>query len=155
MAVFDFLSASHDLSAGNDAEFDVGEARSMDERLTFLDVLAAGYASPTPIRDFMSAEHSADEVGRFVGWRRGQPMAAAAMSFHRNVAVLGGAAVLRDARGHGGQMQLLRHRVHEAHIAGRDAVIATAAANSSSLRNLHGAGFKVTLRQTWRESVPS
>ena len=145
-----YLHHVPDIARANiNPDFDVREALSADDRRTFFEILSAGYESPTPLRNFMSAEHSVAEVRRFIGYRAGRPVAAGAMSSHQNVMVLGGAAVLRPARGQGGQRAMLQHRVRAAKAAGCDAVIATAAARSPSLRNLEEAGFEIRLRQAW------
>lgn len=116
----------------------------------FLDVLAAGYAAPTDVSNFLRVEHSAPGVRRFLAWQGNQPIAAGALSVHGGVAVLGGAATVPAARGLGAQAVLLQHRLRMAESAGCVAATATAAPDSPSTRNLARAGFTVVLRHGWR-----
>lgn len=125
-----------------------------DEVGVFLDVLAAGYDAPRAVRDFLLAEHSAPGVLRFLAWRGDEPVAAAGMSLHGGLAVLGGAAVVPAARGLGGQSVLLQHRLKVAQAAGCVAAAATAAPSSPSARNLARAGFTVQARPQWRRPTP-
>jgi GNAT superfamily N-acetyltransferase len=67
----------------------------------------------------------------------------AAISIHGQVAVLGGAATLPEARGRGAQALLLRTRLAIAIEVGCTLATATAAAGSTSLRNLARAGFVI------------
>lgn len=116
----------------------------------FLEVLSAGSGGPAAVRGFMAAEHSADTMLRFVGWHHDQPVAAAATSVNRGVAVLGGAAVVADERARGWQLVLVRHRLLFAQTAGCFAAVATAAPDSVSRNNLARAGFTIHNRQGWR-----
>jgi len=139
-------------SGADDGEDGGLQAREIeaDELRLFLDVLAAGYASPKAVSDFLLAEHSTARVRRFLAWRGDQAVAAGAMSLHHGVAVLGGAATVPAARGLGAQTALLQFRLRMAEVAGCVAATATAAPDSPSSRNLAQAGFTVCLRQGWR-----
>lgn len=146
LAVIDLPVASDD---GNGDGLQLREVEAGDELRLFLDVLAAGYAAPEAVSDFLRAEHSTARVRRFLAWRGNQPVAAGAMSRHRDVAVLGGAATVPAARGLGAQTALLQFRLRMAEAAGCVAATATAAPDSHSSRNLAQAGFTVWLRHRW------
>lgn len=152
LAVIDLPMAS-DADNGEDGGLQVRENEAGDELRLFLDVLAAGYAAPKAVSDFLLTEHSTAGVRRFLAWRGNQAVAAGAMSLHRDVAVLGGAATVPAARGLGAQTALLQYRLRMAEVAGCVAATATAAPNSPSTRNLAQAGFTVWLRQGWRRSA--
>jgi len=132
----------------------VTEARTAEQERVFLDILAAGYDAPPELSSFLRAEHCADGIRRFVAWQGHQPVAAAAVSMHGNVAVLGGAATVPAARGSGAQATLLRHRLNQAAAAGADAATATAAAESASVRNLARIGFDIHCRPGWLPVAP-
>jgi GNAT superfamily N-acetyltransferase len=152
-AVID-LPAHHNRSTrGDERQLRLSEANA-DELPLFLDILAAGYAAPAQLSAFMRIEHSAAALRRFLAWRGDEPVAAAAMSLHGEMAVLGGAATLPTARGCGAQLALLHHRLQQAAHAGCAAATATAAPDSPSLRNLTRAGFTVRLRAGWRTGTP-
>ncbi|WP_139306858.1 GNAT family N-acetyltransferase [Modestobacter sp. DSM 44400] len=123
--------------------------RSADERMAFLDVLIAGYATPVEVQRFLRAEHSAGAVRCFTAWADGKPVGAAAMSVHGRTAVLGGAATLPHHRGCGVQAALLGHRLRAARCAGAVAATATAAPGSPSARNLVRSGFHLEPRTGW------
>ncbi len=152
LAVID-LPVTSGSSAGARGQLRVTEAVA-DEVGVFLDVLAAGYEAPRAVRDFLLAEHSAPGVLRLLGWRGDEPVAAAGMSLHGGLAVLGGTAVVPAARGLGGQSVLLQHRLKVAQAAGCVAAAATAALSSPSARNLARAGFTVQARPQWRRPTP-
>lgn len=149
LAVID-LPVSSDADHSDGGGLQVREIEAGDELQLFLDVLAAGYAAPKAVSDFLLAEHSTAGIRRFLAWRGNQPVAACAMSLHRDVAVLGGAATVPAARGLGAQTALLQYRLRMAEAAGCVAATATAAPDSSSARNLAQAGFTVWLRHGWR-----
>ena len=88
---------------------------------------------------------------RFLAWQGDRPVAAAAFSVHRNVAVLGGAATVPAARRSGAQTALLRHRLSQAAAAGAESAAVTAAPESASARNLARVGFKMFRRHGWQQ----
>jgi hypothetical protein len=118
----------------------------------FLDVLRRGYHAHPAVSRFVLAEHADPSVHRFLAWRGTEPIAAAALSLHRTVAVLGGAATLADERDRGAQAALLRHRLGVAAQAGAQLAAATAAPDSPSARNLTRAGFLIIPRYRWSAS---
>ena len=112
----------------------------------FLPVLLAGYEVDGTVAAFIAAEHGLPEVHRFVAVAHDVPIAAAAMTIHDGVAVLGGASTLRAHRGKGAQPRLLRHRLRVAAEAGCDLAVATVVPDSVSAKNLARAGFTVHRR---------
>jgi GNAT superfamily N-acetyltransferase len=80
----------------------------------FVDLLLAGYEVDGVVAAFVAAEHRLPEVRRFLVVEDGTPIAAAAMTIHGDVAVLGGASTLPAHRGRGAQPRLLRHRLRRA-----------------------------------------
>ncbi len=120
----------------------------------FARILAAGYEGGPAVTRFLLAEHTFPGVRRFLAWHRGEPVAAAAMTVHDRVAVLGGATTLRQARGLGAQRALIEHRVREARLAACSAAVASLARASASERNLASAGFTIWQRPTWRVVGP-
>ena len=120
------------------------------DRARFLDVLLAGYAAGPAVGHLLAAEHSSPSVHGFLAWDGDEPVAAAGLSVHGGVAVLGGAATLPARRGRGAQGALLDERVSVAHRAGAWLATATAAAGQGSARNLVRAGFTVHERPSWR-----
>lgn len=152
LAVIDLPVASA-ADNGDDGGLLVREIEAGGELRLFLDVLAAGYAAPKAVSDFLLAEHSTAGVRRFLAWQGNQPVAAGAMSLHRDVAVLVGAATVPAARGLGAQTALLQYRLRMAEAAGCVAATATAAPDSPSTRNLAQAGFTIWLRRGWRRST--
>ncbi|QSB13443.1 hypothetical protein JQS43_17775 [Natronosporangium hydrolyticum] len=148
------LSARHGGTMRGGGELRVSEAKGNDELQLFLDILTAGYAAPASLTKYLVIEHSAAELRRFLAWQGDEPVAAAAMSLHGDVAVLGGAATLPAARGTGAQLALLHHRLHRAAHAGYTAATASAAPDSPSFRNLIRAGFASWSRVGWR-SLPA
>ena len=127
-------------------ELDVVAAGADD---AFVDVLSAGYEADGPVAAFIRAEHRLPMLRRFLVVARGTPIAAAAMTIHGDVAVLGGASTVRACRGRGAQSLLLRHRLRVAADAGCVLAVATARPGSVSAANLRGAGFRVRRRATW------
>lgn len=115
----------------------------------FVELLLAGYEVSGVVASFIQAEHRLPQVRRFVLTDQGTPIAAAAMTVHGDVAVLGGASTLRAHRGKGAQSRLLRHRMHVAADAGCALAVATAAPGSVSAANLHRAGFVLHQRTAW------
>lgn len=115
----------------------------------FVDVLLAGYGVGGRHAAYIAAEHRLDSMHRFLAVGGGEPIAAAALSVHDGVAVVGGASTMPGHRGEGGQAALLRHRLALAAELGCDLVVGTAAADSTSGRNLLRAGFRVIRRSGW------
>lgn len=115
----------------------------------FVELLLAGYEVSGVVASFIRAEHQLPQVRRFVLMDRGTPIAAASMTAHGHVAVLGGASTLRAHRGKGAQSRLLRHRLHVAAETGCTLAVATAAPGSVSAANLHRAGFVLHQRTAW------
>jgi GNAT superfamily N-acetyltransferase len=117
---------------------------------SFVGLLLAGYEVSGPVAGFIAAEHRQAEVHRLVVVTDGTPVAAAAMSVHDDVAVLGGASTLPAYRGRGAQSRLLAHRLWLAADAGCTLAVATARADSVSAANLRRAGFDIRRRVAWR-----
>lgn len=112
-------------------------------------LLLAGYGVTGAVAAFIAAEHRRPEVRGFLALADGEPVAAAAMTLHDGVAVLGGAATLPAHRGRGAQSRLLRHRLAVAARAGTTLAVATAVPGSASAANLVRAGFTVHRRRAW------
>jgi GNAT superfamily N-acetyltransferase len=115
----------------------------------FLDVLVAGYGVAGMVAAFIRAEHELPVMRRFLVLAGGVPVAAAGMTIHQDVAVLGGASTLPAFRGRGAQSRLLRHRLRLAADAGCALAVATARPDSVSAANLGRAGFRVLRRSVW------
>lgn len=120
----------------------------------FLRVLLAGYQAPAAVTQYLAVEHRLPEVRRFTAGPEGTELAAAAMSLHDGVAVLGGAATRPQQRGRGAQSALLQHRLREAAHSGCHLAVATVTPGTVSARNLVRAGFTVLPRPVWRRSSP-
>lgn len=128
------------------AEADVVTADGDD---AFVELLLAGYEVDGTVAAFIRAEHRLPAMRRFLAVVRGTPIAAAGMTVHGEVAVLGGASTLRAHRGQGAQSRLLRHRLRVAADAGCELAVATARPGSVSAANLRRAGFDLETRTTW------
>jgi hypothetical protein len=115
----------------------------------FAPILLAGYEVEGVVAEFIEAEHRRPEVRRFLLLEHDAPIAAAAMTVHGDVAVLGGASTLRPHRGKGAQPRLLGHRLRIAADADCTLAVATAVPGSISATNLTRAGFTFHLRPTW------
>lgn len=134
----------------------VGPVETPEDHARFLDVLLAGYDASPEVARFIRAEHSSVAVKAYLVWSGDDPVAGAAMSWHEDGLVLGGAATLGSHRGLGAQTALLR--AFQAELATRDLArvggamlaAATAAPDSPSLRNMERAGFAVHPRRAWR-----
>ena len=81
--------------------------------------------------------------------RRETPIAAAGMTIHDDVAMLGAASTLREYRGRGAQPALLRRRLEAAAAEGCTLAVATARPDSASVTNLERAGFRFHRRTAW------
>ena len=140
------------------------EAAKYSGRDDFSTVLLAGYQVDGAAAAFIGAEHRHRQVLRFLARERQKrirdlyifhprmhPIAAAAMTVHDGVAVLGGAGTLPAHRGRGAQSALQRHRLRVAVLAGCTLAVAAAAADSSSERNLQAAGFRVHRHALWQK----
>jgi GNAT superfamily N-acetyltransferase len=132
-----------------EADRDVSEPGLED---AFLDVLLAGYELDGVVASFLRAEHRLPVMQRFFVLERGTPIAAAAMTIHDDVAVLGGASTLPSHRRQGAQSRLLRHRLREAAQAGCTLAVATARPESVSAANLRTAGFRIHRRSAWTKT---
>jgi GNAT superfamily N-acetyltransferase len=119
---------------------------------TFLDVLLAGYQVDGLVAAFIRAEHGHPMVRRFLLMERKVPIAAAAMTIHGDVAVIGGASTLHPHRGQGAQSRLLQHRLRTAAEAGCVLAVATARPDSVSAANLRRAGFGIHRRSAWTKT---
>jgi len=125
---------------------DVAEATDI---AMFRDTLLAGYEVTDAVAAFIAAEHDLPAVRRFLVHADDAPVAAAAMTIHDDVAVLGGASTLPAHRGHGAQTGLLRHRLLVALESGCTLATATARPDSTSAANLARAGFTLYLCPMW------
>lgn len=115
----------------------------------FPHVLLAGYEVDGVVADFIRAEHQLPTMRRFLVLEQGTPIAAAAMTIHGDVAVLGGASTLPAHRNRGAQSRLLQHRLRRAAEAGCASAVATARPDSVSAANLRRAGFGIHRRSAW------
>ncbi|MDX8148527.1 GNAT family N-acetyltransferase [Lentzea sp. BCCO 10_0061] len=131
------------------AGLDVVAAGAAD---AFVEVLLAGYEVGGTVAAFIRAEHRLPMMRRFLAVAGGTPIAAAAMTIHGDVAVLGGASTLPAYRGRGAQSLLLRHRLRVAADAGCVLAVATARPESVSAANLQRAGFRLERRAAWARS---
>jgi GNAT superfamily N-acetyltransferase len=120
-----------------------------DDTQPFVDLLLAGYQVDGPVATFIAAEHSSRAVRRYLAVVAAEPIAAAALTLHGDVAVVGGASTVPGRRGEGSQSALLRHRISVATQAGCDLLVATAQPNSVSAANLRKAGFHIVRRTAW------
>lgn len=120
-----------------------------DDAQPFVDLLLAGYQVGGAVAAFIAAEHSSPAVRRYLAVAAGEPIAAAALTLHGDVAIVGGASTLPGRRGEGGQSALLRHRISVATQAGCDLLVATAQPDSVSAANLRRAGFCTVRRTAW------
>ncbi|WIY06700.1 GNAT family N-acetyltransferase [Amycolatopsis mongoliensis] len=118
---------------------------------TFLRVLLAGFEAHGTVAAFMAAEHRHPRMRRFQVLDGPTPIAAAGMTLHDDVAVLGAASTLREHRGRGAQPQLLRRRLEVAAAEGCTLAVATARPGSPSAANLERAGFHLHRRTAWRK----
>jgi len=116
---------------------------------TFLDVLLAGYEMDGAVAAFIRAEHRLPMMRRFLVLEQEAPIAAAAMTIHGGIGVLGGASTLPAHRGRGAQSRLLQHRLRVAADAGCALAVATARPDSVSAANLRKAGFRIHRRSAW------
>lgn len=116
----------------------------------FVRVLLAGYETEGVVAAFITAEHRAAFVRRFLVLDGQVSIAATAMSIHGDVAVLGGASTLPAHRRSGAQSLALRHRLREANDAGCALAVATARPESVSAANLRRAGFRIVRRSAWK-----
>ena len=115
----------------------------------FLPVLLAGYQVGGAVAEFIGAEHRHPGMRHFLVLDQQTPIAAAAMTFHDDVAVFGGAATLPAHRGRGAQSRLLDYRLRKATEANCSAAVATARPDSTSADNLRRAGFEIHRHATW------
>ena len=116
----------------------------------FVSVLLAGFEAHGVVARFMAAEHRAPAIRRFLAVAEEVPIAAAGMTIHGDVAVLGAASTLPAHRGHGAQRELLHRRLDAAASAGCTLAVATARPDSASAVNLGRTGFDLHRRTAWR-----
>jgi hypothetical protein len=121
---------------------------AVDEE-TFLRVLLTGFEATGTMAAFLAAEHRLQVMRRFLVVEAQTPVAAAGMTLHGDVAVLGAASTLRAHRGRGAQPELLRRRLVVAASEGCTLAVATARPGSASAANLARAGFRLHRRQVW------
>lgn len=136
----------------DDVPAPAGELEVVEGGDGFVRVLLAGYEVDGVVGAFVAAEHGMPGVRRFVAVDGDGPVAAAAMTIHGDVAVIGGASTLRAHRGRGAQTLLLRHRLRTAADAGCTLAVATARPGSASAGNLRRAGFEIRARSAWAVS---
>lgn len=125
------------------------DVRETSDRTAFRDTLLAGYEVTGAIAAFIAAEHDLPVIRRFLCDADDTPIAAAAMTIHDDVAVLGGASTLPAHRGRGAQSRLLAHRLAVALESGCTLATATARAGSTSAANLSRAGFTLHQCSMW------
>lgn len=128
----------------------LSDTQDIDE---FLRVLLAGYEVSGPVAMFIAAEHRHAAVQRFILLDQGAPIAAAAMTLHGDVAVLGGASTLPQHRRRGAQSRLIEQRVRLAAASGCALAVATTRPGSVSEANLLNAGFRIHTRTTWTRTA--
>ncbi|TVT21343.1 GNAT family N-acetyltransferase [Amycolatopsis acidiphila] len=126
-----------------------GDPVAVTDDARFLDVLLAGYEVDGEVGAFIAAEHRHPDVRRFAVLHDAAPIAVAGMTKHGVVAVLGGAATLREHRGRGAQSVLLLHRLRLAAEDGCVLAVASARPGSVSATNLAKAGFELHRRAAW------
>ena len=131
----------------------IREVVTRREKTLFMKLLDEGYSPSSEVGALIRAEHALPAIRDFVAWCNGQPLAAAAMSFHSSAAVLGGASTLSAARGTGAQTALIAHRISLAADLGLSLATATAAPGSPSISNLTKMGFTIIERSAWRSSI--
>jgi predicted GNAT family acetyltransferase len=78
-----------------------------------IEVLLGGYEVGAEVARLIGAEHRDPRVQLLAVHGNGRLIAVAAISIHGQVAVLGGAATLPEARGRGAQAMLLRARLNQ------------------------------------------
>lgn len=116
---------------------------------TFIRVLLAGFEADKTVAAYIAAEHRLPSMRRFLVWEGRTPIAAAGMTIHDGVAVLGSASTLAEYRGRGAQPQLMRRRLEAAASEGCTLAVATARPGSPSVTNLERAGFHLHHRTAW------
>jgi GNAT superfamily N-acetyltransferase len=124
----------------------ISDARDLEK---FVSVLLAGYEVDGPVAAFIAAEHRDLAMQRLLASEHGSPIAAAAMTVHGDVAVLGGASTVPASRNRGAQAQLIEHRLRLASRAGCAVAVATTRTGTHSEANLRRAGFRIHPRAAW------
>jgi hypothetical protein len=128
----------------------IREVSSGEDAQLFLGLLVSGYAASREVSELIRTEHALSGIRRFIAYRDGRPVAAAAMSVHSTGVVLGGASTMPAARGFGAQSALLMHRLRLVGAMGVPLATATAAPGTPSIRNLARVGFTIVERRAWR-----
>ena len=126
-----------------------------DEASTWAEVIVAGFGTEEPEagawRDLAPYLIRAPGEHFVVAERDGRSVGAAALFTRRKVGLMAAATVLPEERGRGIQAALLAERVRIAGAAGCEWLMATAATDGPSARNLEGLGFsRVWRRSLWR-----
>jgi MOSC domain-containing protein YiiM/GNAT superfamily N-acetyltransferase len=126
-----------------------------NEAARWADAIVAGYELPEPEATAWRelAPHLAVAPGEhlLVAEREGRTVGAAALFTRRKVGLLAAAAVVPAERGRGIQRALIAARVEIARAAGCDRLMATAAPDGASERNLRSVGLnRLWRRRLWR-----
>ena len=92
-----------------------------------------------------------EDATSFWAEQDGKPIATAALSFHKGVALMAGASTVPEARGQGAQRALLNARLAHAAEIGCDLAMMGAEPGSASQRNAERVGFRIAYtRMKWR-----
>lgn len=119
-------------------------------------ISAEGWADAAPeLYEFLLAIGSVvarkPDSRSWLGYLRGEPVAAASLSLCGPVAHLAGASTLPKARGNGAQLALLAARLQDAAAAGCTIALMGALPGSASQRNAERHGFRIAYtRQKWQ-----
>lgn len=124
-----------------------------DEAETWSRVAADGWGSDSPelaafIERFGRIITRATSVHCFLAEHDGEPIAAAAMSIHDDVALLAGASTIPAARRRGAQLALLDARLEFAAAHGVELAMVAAQPGSGSQRNAERQGFRTAYTRT-------
>ena len=117
-----------------------------DERELWADVVARGYAEPTPTdadREIARIIAGREDLILVFGMLDDEPAGAGQLGIRKHVAHFNSDATLSRFRGHGIQTALLRARVWIAKAADCDLAVIEAAPGSRSQRNMERLGFRV------------
>jgi GNAT superfamily N-acetyltransferase len=124
-----------------------------DEVAGWADVIVAGFGIEEPEagawRDLAPYLIRAPGEHFVLAERDGRPVGAAALFARRKVGLMAAATVLPEERGRGIQAAMVGERVRIATAAGCEWLMATAASEGPSARNLEGLGFN----RAWRRSL--
>jgi GNAT superfamily N-acetyltransferase len=95
------------------------------------------------MRDLGRITAAANGVSAFLAELDGEPIGAATLSIHDNVALFAGASTVPEARNRGAQRALLEARLRHAAEIGCDLAMMCAAPGSTSQRNAEREGFRI------------